>query len=350
MPRPQGAEPGGTNTSPGHVPGIPNVFIEPLGDTISLNNPQQGLNTTGYDLPIQLKYTEEGDPEDDTANFNTVIWTIESLFGLGEIYRDERIAPENIANQGSTAAQFILPGGVRGLNIPEIEEWYSTSGINTQEGVYPVKITCTPGRYDENSDTVQYTEPANFLLDLSYGIAGNKTTEDLDIEEPVEIIPLPPGTPNYASFKATILGKSTKNNTTTFNIDESWNDFKSQLPDTTIESPGIYPGSTFLNYVVSYKSNDRQDLNTYLHFGGNKIYLTTNVVTDAVKYPISPHSALFKMYEPLPIQVSEKDKVHIVREILPMLTETVELVSYDTEDNVNDVRDVAVLRSMDTLP
>ena len=195
-----------------------------------------------------------------------------------------------------------------------------------------------------------YTETANFLLDLSYGIAGNKTTEGLDIEDPPELIPLPPGTPNYATFKATLLGKSTKNNMTTFNIDESWNEFKVQLPNTTVESPGIYPGSTFLNYILTYKSNDREDLNTYLHFGDDKIYLTTNIVTDAVKYPFSPHSALFKMYEPIPTEINAKDKVYIVKEILPMLTETVELVSYDIEDNVNDVRDIMVLRTMDTLP
>ena len=56
------------------------------------------------------------------------------------------------------------------------------------------------------------------------------------------------------------------------------------------------------------------------------------------------------MYEPIPTEINAKDKVYIVKEILPMLTETVELVSYDIEDNVNDVRDIMVLRTMDTLP
>jgi hypothetical protein len=56
------------------------------------------------------------------------------------------------------------------------------------------------------------------------------------------------------------------------------------------------------------------------------------------------------MYEPLPAEINEKDKVYIVREILPVLTETVELVSYDPEDDVNDVVDIVVLRTADNLP
>ena len=73
-------------------------------------------------------------------------------------------------------------------------------------------------------------------------------------------------------------------------------------------------------------------------------------MTDNIKYPYSPHSAIFKMYEPLPTDITEKDKLYICREVLPVLTETVELVSYDPEDGGNDVRDVVVLKTMDTLP
>jgi hypothetical protein len=133
-------------------------------------------------------------------------------------------------------------------------------------------------------------------------------------------------------------------------LDETWNEFKSQLPETTIDAPGFGPNTIFQNYVLSFKSNDKEDLSTYLHFGDDNIFLTTNVVTDAVSYSRPPHSAIYKMYEPLPPDVDEKDMVYVCKEILPQLTEVVELVSYDPEDNVNDVKDVVVLRTSDTLP
>ena len=67
--------------------------------------------------------------------------------------------------------------------------------------------------------------------------------------------------------------------------------------------------------------------------------LTTNVKTDDVTIPNSPYSAVYKLYEPLPDDIEEKDSVYIVREILPQLTETVELIPYDQEDE-----DVLILR------
>ena len=71
--------------------------------------------------------------------------------------------------------------------------------------------------------------------------------------------------------------------------------------------------------------------------------LTTNVKTDKETFEESPYSAIFKMYEPLPDEIEEKDKVYIVREILPQVTETVELKPYDQEDE-----DVLVLRVPDS--
>ena len=49
------------------------------------------------------------------------------------------------------------------------------------------------------------------------------------------------------------------------------------------------------------------------------------------------------LYEPLPDDIEEKDKVYIAREVLPQITEIVELKPYDQEDE-----DVLVLRVPDT--
>ena len=86
------------------------------------------------------------------------------------------------------------------------------------------------------------------------------------------------------------------------------------------------------NWIISNKFGDRKDLNTYIHFGDDKKYLITNVKYDNQTIPRLPYSILYKTYEPLPQGVSEKDFVYVVREILPPLTETVELIGYAQED------------------
>ena len=50
----EAVSPGGAGTSPGKVPGIPIVYIEPIGDTINLNN--KVIRFSGIDAP-ELKQT-----------------------------------------------------------------------------------------------------------------------------------------------------------------------------------------------------------------------------------------------------------------------------------------------------
>ena len=337
----------------------PDVEIVPTGGNVFLDNPQQGLNTMGYNQPVTFIYREVGFPETDLGSYNYVKWEIVSQLGHGSLYTIERDG-----NQGSGAANFDLPSGVKGLNLSDIENYL---GANVEK--YGVRVLCTPSMItkDEVNGTIKEDgNTATFFLDLAVG-DGDKSTSTVDEEgnvtvtdpdgvegsvQDLELVQLPAGTPNYAPFKGTIIeaGTDYQSGNEYIILDESWNDFKSQLPETTIDAPGYSPTSVFQNYVMSFKSNDKEDLNTYLHFGDDNIYLTTNVVTDAVKYPNAPHSAIFKLYEPLSPDIEEKDMVYVCKEILPQLTEIVELVSYDPEDNVNDVKDVVVLRTMETLP
>ena len=136
----------------------------------------------------------------------------------------------------------------------------------------------------------------------------------------------------YIPFVATITEVS--NNTITIN--QSWTDFVNKVNP---EDENKSPSSTFNNPYIRSKINDKRDLNTFLHFGDDNMLLTTNVKTDDVTIPNSPYSAVYKLYEPLPDDIEEKDSVYIVREILPQLTETVELIPYDQEDE-----DVLILR------
>ena len=125
-------------------------------------------------------------------------------------------------------------------------------------------------------------------------------------------------------------------------LSTSWNELKDKISGQITEDYNS-PTDTFRNVSITYNINNKRDLNTFLHFGDDKMLLTTNVKTDKETFEESPYSAIFKMYEPLPDEIEEKDKVYIVREILPQVTETVELKPYDQEDE-----DVLVLRVPDS--
>jgi len=113
-------------------------------------------------------------------------------------------------------------------------------------------------------------------------------------------------------------------------LTQSWNQFSERVnfPNGQMKNPG----SLFNSVIISYKINDILDLNTFLNFGDDNKILITNVKTDREVFNESPYSAVFKLYEPLPDDIEERSQLFVVREILPQLTETVELVPYAQED------------------
>ena len=113
-------------------------------------------------------------------------------------------------------------------------------------------------------------------------------------------------------------------------LTQSWNQFSERVnfPNGQMKNPG----SLFNSVTISYKINDILDLNTFLNFGDDNKILITNVKTDREVFNESPYSAVFKLYEPLPDDIEERSQMFVVREILPQLTETVELVPYAQED------------------
>ncbi len=338
----------------------PDIEIDATGGNVYLDSPQQGLNTVGLFAPVTFRYLPVEFGENDFPSYNRTKWTIQGFTSGGNVIYE---TSTRVGAMGSIPSKFILTAGIGGLNIQEINDYVEA---NTLGGIFQTKITCTVSMVDDEGTTLVQKE-AYFLLDAQFDTAANKTNadineegnfadadsfgfEDVETNYPDSLLPLPDGIPNFVPFKATIISYGNEGGVQYLQIDESWDEYKSQLPPKARENVGFSPENNFLNYNFTYKSNDREDLNTYLHFGDDKIYLTTNVVTDAFTYPRPPHAAVFKMYEPLPAEINEKDKVYIVKEILPLLTETVELVSYDPEDDVNDVVDIVVLRTADNLP
>ena len=146
-------------------------------------------------------------------------------------------------------------------------------------------------------------------------------------------------TPVYEPFVA----KITSVEGDTIGIDSSYQSIVQRIQPITEGSK--LPNEQYTNWVISNKFGDRKNLNTYLHFGDDKKVLTTNVKYDNNAVPTLPYSIVYKTYEPIPDDVTEKDLVYVVREVLPPLTETVELVGYAQEDE-----DFQVLIPKDDFP
>ena len=115
-------------------------------------------------------------------------------------------------------------------------------------------------------------------------------------------------------------------------LEQSWNQFQQK----TTLNPKIDAITLFENAKISYKANEVRDLNNYINFGDDNKVLITNLKADRELFSDSPYSIVLKLYEPLDDEIQEKDNLFVVREVLPQLTETVELIPYEQEDeNVN---------------
>lgn len=126
----------------------------------------------------------------------------------------------------------------------------------------------------------------------------------------------------------------------TITINQSYLDYKNDIRPEDIYFPSTH---TFTDIAVRQKVNDIRDLKTFLHFGDDDIRLVTNVKSDKETVQESPFSTVFKLYQPLPNTITEKDFVYVVKEILPEVNEVVELIPYEQEDE-----DVTVLRPVES--
>ena len=123
-------------------------------------------------------------------------------------------------------------------------------------------------------------------------------------------------------------------------INKSWSEYRETIG---AEEDLIKVNQTFDNISVSNNIGNKRALNTYIHFGDDNLKLITNAIIDKNTITDFPYSTIFKLYEPLSDNIVEKDNVHVVQEILPQLTEEVELIPYDQEEE-----EVVVLRTTES--
>tara|TARA_A100001015_G_scaffold122779_1_gene136103 strand:- start:1230 stop:5660 length:4431 start_codon:yes stop_codon:yes gene_type:complete len=112
-------------------------------------------------------------------------------------------------------------------------------------------------------------------------------------------------------------------------ISQNWDDF-GQLAGFVGERNK--PSDTFDNVEISYRINDVTELNTFLHLGDNNKMLVTNIKSDKDLFPETPFANILKLYKPLDEDVQELDNVYIVKEVLPQITEVVDLYPYEQEE------------------
>ena len=255
-------------------------------------------------------------------------------FGLGRTYRwdlyntdadNQSILTKDI----NYSSLFALPGSENDTSFVinaglDLERFRTDMGEPVDEpGTYIATMTVT----DPASSFMGMTTPEQkYIFSFEFQLLPDAGE---DVDEGMEI-------PKYAPYVAQILNVDGAKLT----LNQTLNDFKNR---TRQKVTVLTPDNPITKWSIKFKNQEKRDLSTYLHFGDDNLQLATNFTTDTETFPDSPFSVLYKLYEPLPDDVEEKDMVHVVREMLPELTETIELVPYAQEDE-----DVLVLRIPDS--
>ena len=138
-------------------------------------------------------------------------------------------------------------------------------------------------------------------------------------------------TPLYKDFTAQIDSITANGTIATLNrnIEQAALALSDENPEVIDYVTGDNPG-TFDSFSVSYLVYNPYDLRTYLKMG-NRLFLTTNFKKDVVSNEY-PFSVVYKLYEPLPIDIEELDEVSVVKEMMDPTNESVEIVEFVDND------------------
>jgi len=137
-------------------------------------------------------------------------------------------------------------------------------------------------------------------------------------------------TPIHQSYVANVIDVI---NDTELIVDETWLDQSQRI--------GNFTGfiKFYNKWNITYLKNPK-DLYSYLQFEGDQPNLIVNFQKDTEKYNEYPYSVVYKLYEPLPDNITEGDLTYIVREMVPPYTDNVQLIDFVEED-----LDAVVLRN-----
>ena len=193
---------------------------------------------------------------------------------------------------------------------------------------------------DDNKDILTFSpvalgfnEAGDYVIRVQFDETGqegnNLASTPIPLSKQLRMLPSTNVGPEIVRSYAPFIAEITEVDDKIIKINQGWNTFKNKAG---FVDDRDNPTNKFDNITISYKINDITDLNTFLHLGDNNKMLITNIQSDKNLFPDSPFSNVLKLYKPLDEDVQELDNVYVVKEVLPQITEVVDLYPYEQEE------------------
>lgn len=226
------------------------------------------------------------------------------------------------------------PEGILWVENVTIQLTESTSKVNrtpvTADLVAPITtFISNMNNTIEIDGTYESLAPENAVLDNTTNIRGFNTFTDFYVDYTSSLYT---STPIYGTLRGDIESISGNNITLINTYDElgekSDHDFNNTV--------GLDQNSNFDKWFVQYPQDTSENLSKLIKLGSpNDFSLITNFKIDQTTYPEYPYSVVYKLYEPLPDTVQDKDFVTVVREMIPPYEEIAQLVPF-VEEFISD--------------
>jgi len=231
---------------------------------------------------------------------------------------------------------------VYGMYGPEGILWVESPTVQLTEATS--KVNRTPVTADLVAEIDHIVDKFNIVLTETYdslapdNIVINNATNIRSFSEFTEFYvdytsSLYSATPIYGSFRGDI--ESISGNEITLMDGNSYQ----ELGDAAGHDSEKYPLNDmqpFNKWFIQYPQDKSEDLSKLVRLGQNHFNLITNFKIDTTTYSEYPYSIVYKLYEPLSDEVTEKDFVTIVKEMIPPVEETCTLIPF-VEEWISDI-------------
>ena len=136
-------------------------------------------------------------------------------------------------------------------------------------------------------------------------------------------------TPIKKPFVAQIT--SVSDNGRYIEVNKTFNSAALEVSDDDNPADAYFAGGadagSYTGFDVSYTVFNPRELRTYLKFG-DRMFLTTNFKRDMGSVTKYPHAITFKLYNPLPGDISRFDELSVVKEMVTPVSEKVQIVDF----------------------
>jgi len=224
---------------------------------------------------------------------------------------------ENVEIKITIDTQEIVVNPVLGDFVAEIDGWVNRNTLKIKDGYNNVAERL--GHVSTNNANIRsYSTFDNFSVQY---------TSSVYSAEPV-----------FGSLRGeidSIDGDNTINLLNSFEelAVEAGHDLENYPLDEMQSGEGLF---SFAKWFIQYPTDSTENLSKLLRLGPNNYDVITNFKVDTLTYPTYPYSLVYKLYEPLPGEVEKQSFVNVVREMIPPIEETCELVPF-VDEWVSDI-------------